>query len=66
MIILYGVVPAPIIPLMNLSKEMNRILKKGGVCAIWTAVLFWRPKEIIKYGKFVKLKRLYPVFRLQK
>jgi demethylmenaquinone methyltransferase/2-methoxy-6-polyprenyl-1,4-benzoquinol methylase len=66
MIILYGVVPAPIIPLRNLSIEMNRILKKDGVCAIWTAAPFWRPKKIIKYGKFVKLKRLYPVFRLQK
>ncbi len=66
MIILYGVVPAPFIPLSNLSKEMIRILKKGGVCVIWTAVPFWSPKEIVKYGKFVKLKRLYPVFRLQK
>lgn len=66
MIILYGVVPAPFIPLKTLSKEMNRILKKGGVCAIWTAAPFWRPTEIIKYGVFVKLKRFYPVFRLQK
>lgn len=65
-IILYGVVPAPVISLMELSKEMNRILKPGGVCAIWTAVPFWRPSKIIKHGNFNKLKRSYPVFRLQK
>ena len=66
MIILYGVVPAPVIPLKELSEEMNRILKPGGVCAIWTAVPFWSPKKIIKYGRFTKLKRVYPIFRLRK
>ncbi len=65
-IILYGVVPAPVIPLTELSNEMNRILKSGGVCAIWTAVPFWRPRKIMKYGRLIKLRRVRPVFRLQK
>lgn len=66
MIILYGVIPAPVIPLKELSKEIYRILKPNGVCAIWTAAPFWRPKAIQKYGNFVQMKRLYPIFRLQK
>jgi demethylmenaquinone methyltransferase/2-methoxy-6-polyprenyl-1,4-benzoquinol methylase len=66
MIILYGVIPAPVIPLKELSLEMHRILKPGGVCAIWTAVPFWRPRGIEKSAGFVRLKRNYPIFRLEK
>lgn len=66
MIILYGVIPAPVIPIKQLSQEMYRILKPGGVCAIWTAVPVWRPIAIQRYARFIKLNRQYPIFRLQK
>lgn len=66
MIILYGVIPAPVIPTKELSVEMYRILKPDGVCAIWTAVPFWRPKGIERSARFTRLKRNYPIFRLQK
>lgn len=66
MIILYGVIPAPFISLNRLSKEMHRILKPYGVCAIWTAAVFWRPRDIIRNAGFVQMKRCYPVFRLKK
>lgn len=65
-IILYGVIPAPVISLEALSKEMHRILKPNGICSIWTAVPFWRPTAIQKHAHFADMKRLYPVFRLQK
>lgn len=66
MIILYGVIPAPVISLSKLSKEMYRILKPNGICAIWTGVPFWRPRAIIQSARFEEIKRLYPIFRLQK
>jgi len=66
MIVLYGVVPAPVISLKDLAKEMHRILKPEGVCAIWTAVPFWRPTAIERYADFSRMKRIYPVFRLKK
>lgn len=65
-IILYGVIPAPVIPLKDLSKEMYRVLKPGGVCAIWTVVPFWRPSAISRYAGFTECKRRYPVFLLKK
>lgn len=66
MIILYGVIPAPVISIKKLSKEMYRVLKPDGVCAIWTVAPFWRPTGIQKNAKFVQMKRMYPIFRLQK
>lgn len=66
MIVLYGVVPAPVISLKDLAKEMHRILKPDGVCAIWTVAPFWRPTTIERYADFSRMKRIYPVFRLKK
>ena len=66
MIILYGVIPAPVISLEELSKEMYRILKPDGICAIWTAAPFWRPSAIQKSESFLRIKRINKVFRLQK
>lgn len=66
MIILYGVIPAPVISLEELSKEMYRILKSGGICAIWTVVPFWRPRAIKQSENFIGIKRVNKVFRLQK
>ncbi|GAU75993.1 class I SAM-dependent methyltransferase [Fusibacter sp. 3D3] len=65
-IVLYGVVPSPVISLRQLSVELSRILKPNGICAIWTAVPFWRPVEMLKQGRFTQMKRQYPVFKLQK
>jgi len=66
LIVLYGVIPAPVITAERLSKEMYRILKPGGVCAIWTAIPLWTPSEIERFAKFSRLKRNGPVFRLRK
>jgi demethylmenaquinone methyltransferase/2-methoxy-6-polyprenyl-1,4-benzoquinol methylase len=45
-ILLYGVIPAPVISLERLSKEMQRLLKPEGVLAVWTVSLLWSPKSI--------------------
>jgi ubiquinone/menaquinone biosynthesis C-methylase UbiE len=46
-ILLYGVIPAPgIIDVHRLIPEMHRILKPGGILAVWTAVPFWSPKSL--------------------
>ncbi len=66
MIILYGVIPAPVISLEELSKEMYRILKPDGICAIWTVMLFWRPRAIQQPQNFKRIRRVNKVFRIQK
>jgi demethylmenaquinone methyltransferase/2-methoxy-6-polyprenyl-1,4-benzoquinol methylase len=34
-VLLFGVVPAPMLPLDRLLPEMHRILKPGGIMAVW-------------------------------
>ncbi|MBN1931660.1 MAG: hypothetical protein JW786_08650, partial [Desulfobacterales bacterium] len=41
-------IPAPVISLERLSKEMHRLLKPEGVLAVWTVSLLWSPKSITK------------------
>ncbi len=66
LVLLYGVVPAPVISMKDISKEIYRVLKPGGICAIWTAVPFWTPRTALKYASFQVLKKCDGVFLLQK
>lgn len=65
-VLLFGVVPAPIISMKDISKEIYRILKPGGIYAIWTVAPFWRPTRAYKSANFKKMKKLKSVFRLRK
>lgn len=65
-VLVYGVLPAPFISTVDISREMNRLLKPGGIYAIWTMVPLWTPNEALKAAPFKKLKTIDGVFRLQK
>jgi demethylmenaquinone methyltransferase/2-methoxy-6-polyprenyl-1,4-benzoquinol methylase len=65
-VLLYGVVPAPVISMNEISKEIHRILKPNGVCAVWTMVPFWTPYHTLRHAGFKKLKKVNGVFRVQK
>jgi ubiquinone/menaquinone biosynthesis C-methylase UbiE len=49
-VIIFGVIPAPMLPLDKLMAEMHRILKPGGKMAIWPPS--WVHKSIIQTGLF--------------
>jgi len=49
-IIIFGVIPAPMLPMEKLLTEMHRILKPGGVMAVWPPS--WVLKSIVKSGLF--------------
>lgn len=66
LVLLYGVVPAPVISMSGISKEIYRVLKPGGFYAIWTMVPFWSPHAALKSAPFEKMKTLNGVFRLRK
>jgi ubiquinone/menaquinone biosynthesis C-methylase UbiE len=51
-IILFGVIPAPMVPLTQLLTEMHRVLKLEGILAIWPPVPGWIPRTILKSGFF--------------
>jgi len=46
LILLFGVIPAPVLPLDRLLPEMPRLLKPDGALAIWTAFPWWSPTSV--------------------
>ena len=42
-VLLFGVIPAPMLPLDQLLPEMHRILKPEGALAVWPPVPVWLP-----------------------
>jgi demethylmenaquinone methyltransferase/2-methoxy-6-polyprenyl-1,4-benzoquinol methylase len=66
LILLYGVVPAPVIDPEKLADQMHRILKPGGICAIWTKVPFWSPSKYCRKGRFAVTGKKDGVFLLRR
>lgn len=65
-VILYGIVPAPVISEKQLGLEIYRLLKPGGILAIWTIAPFWSPKTLMKAAPFNLVNKLHGVYRLHK
>jgi demethylmenaquinone methyltransferase/2-methoxy-6-polyprenyl-1,4-benzoquinol methylase len=51
-VLLFGVIPAPMLPLKRLLPEMGRILKPEGILAVWPGFPGWLPKAILRCGYF--------------
>ncbi len=52
LVLLFGVIPAPMLPLNRLLPEMHRILKPEGTLAVWPPVPGWLPKSVLWSGLF--------------
>jgi demethylmenaquinone methyltransferase/2-methoxy-6-polyprenyl-1,4-benzoquinol methylase len=67
-VLLFGVIPAPILPLNRLLPEMHRILKPQGTLAVWPPIPGFLPKSILRSGLFTyhsKRKSVYNFRRFQ-
>ena len=51
-VLLFGVIPAPMLPLNRLLPEMHRILKPKGTLAVWPPIPGFLPKSILQSGWF--------------
>lgn len=49
-ILVFGVIPAPMLPLDQLSAELHRVLKSGGILAVWPQS--WVKKGLEETGFF--------------
>ena len=50
-VLIFGVIPAPMLPMEQLLPEMHRILKPGGTMAVWPSS--WVHNTIVQSGLFV-------------
>ena len=50
--LLFGVIPAPMLPLAQLLPEVYRVLKAKGSLAVWPPIPGWLPKSIVQTGLF--------------
>jgi demethylmenaquinone methyltransferase/2-methoxy-6-polyprenyl-1,4-benzoquinol methylase len=68
-VLLFGVIPFPLLPLNRLLPEMYRVLKPEGTLAVWLfppVVHFWVPKSILQSGLFTYLNKRNGVYNYRR
>ncbi len=58
-VLLFGVIPSPVLPLIRLLPEMHRVLKQEGTLAVWPPVPDYLPQSILKSELFMYISRWY-------
>jgi hypothetical protein len=61
-LLLLGVIPAPMLPLVRLLPEMHRVLKAGRNLAVWPPVPGWLPRSILNSGLFAFANKVNGVY----
>lgn len=62
-IIIFGVIPAPMIPMDKLLIEMHRILRPGGIMSVWPPS--WVHRSILQSGLFTFISKRNSVTNYQ-
>jgi len=68
-VLLFGVIPFPLLPLNRLLPEMHRVLKNKGTLAVWLfppLVHFWVPKSILRSGLFTYMNKRNGVYNYRR
>jgi len=66
LVLLFGVIPSPSLPLDTLLPEMHRVLRHEGGLAVWTAVPCWSPAKVTRHGLFEYVGEEHGVHRYRK
>ena len=66
LILLFGVIPAPVLPMDRLLPEMYRLLKPEGTIAVWTLFPWWAPASVTKSRLFAHAEKENGVYNFQK
>ena len=68
-VLLFGVIPFPLLPLNRLLPEMYRLLKPEGTMGVWLfppVVHFWVPKSIPRFGLFTYMNKRNGVYNYKR
>ena len=68
-VLLFGVIPFPLLPLNRLLPEMHRVLKPEGTLGVWLfppLVHFWVPKSILRSGLFTYMNKRNGVYNYKR
>ena len=63
-VLIFGVIPAPMLPINLLMPEIYRILKPGGILAVWPPS--WTHQEILRSGLFTYSNKRNGVFNYRR
>ncbi len=67
MVLLFGVIPFPSLPLNRLLPEMHRVLKPEGSLAVWLfPISFGVPKSILRSGLFTYISKRNGVYNYKR
>jgi len=66
LVLLFGVIPSPTLPLDRLLPEMYRLLRSEGALAVWTAFPWWSPASLTRGGLFVYVEKQSGVHTFRK
>jgi ubiquinone/menaquinone biosynthesis C-methylase UbiE len=66
LVLLFGVIPAPMLPLKRLLPEMHRILKSKGTLAVWPPIPGFLPNSIIRSGLFTYTHKRHGVYNFRR
>jgi ubiquinone/menaquinone biosynthesis C-methylase UbiE len=65
-VLLFGVIPAPMLPVDHLLREMHRLLKADGSLAVWPPVPGWLPRALLRSGLFALVGERSHVYNLRR
>jgi demethylmenaquinone methyltransferase/2-methoxy-6-polyprenyl-1,4-benzoquinol methylase len=65
-VLLFGVIPAPMLPLKRLLTEIHRVLKPQGILAVWPPVPGWLPQSVLKSGLFTSTNKRNGVYNFRR
>ena len=63
LVLLFGVIPAPMLPLDDLVAEIHRLLCEDGGLAVWPWIPLWLPDAVVRSGRFAYVGRRNGVSR---
>jgi ubiquinone/menaquinone biosynthesis C-methylase UbiE len=65
-VLLFGVIPAPMLPLSGLLPELHRVLQPEGTLAVWPPIPGWLSGSILKSGLFTLASKRYSVHNFKR